>query len=426
MSYTTRETCRVCGSKDLITLFSLGEHYVNNFVNADREGEGDKCPIELELCGNCTLVQMKHTAPQAILYERFYWYRSGVTQTMRDALEDIVDSIYHRAGLRFPPNEQDTVLDIGSNDGTLLRCYRPEVRIEHTPETIGVEPADNLQEEGAEGIDFLIHDFWSFESYTKAMGYKKAKVVTAIGMFYDLEDPNKFIGDIAKVLALDGIFVTQLMCLRDMFKRNDIGNLAHEHLEFYSLASLEYLFSKHGLEIYDIEFNDVNGASTRLYVRHIENTLPARPKGGKQRLELAREQEAREEYDLVATYYAFFSKMESNRYKVVTFIEDEVDKGKTVWVYGASTKGNTILQYYGLDTRHITGAAEKSPEKFGKYTVGSMIPIVSEVEARAAMPDYFLVLPYAFIDEFVEREKDEEWRKAGGKFIVPLPEFHLV
>jgi len=418
MSYTTRETCRVCGSKDLTPLFSLGEHYVNNFVDKDREGEGEKCPIELELCNNCTLVQMKHTAPQAILYERFYWYRSGVTQTMRDALMDIVGSVILKGGLRTTLGIGDTVLDIGSNDGTLLRYYPEDI------ETIGVEPADNLQEEGAKGIDFLIHDFWSFESYTKAMGYKKVKVVTAIGMFYDLEDPNKFIGDIAKVLAPDGIFITQLMCLGDMFKRNDIGNLAHEHLEFYSLCSLEYLFSKHGLEIYDIEFNNINGASTRLYIRHIENTLPPRPEGGKQRVKQAFDYDRR--YAGTEFFTLFFEDIEDNKEKVVWFIKKEVDKGKTVWVYGASTKGNTILQYYGLDTKHITGAAERSPEKFGKYTVGSMIPIVSEVEARAAMPDYFLVLPYAFIDEFVEREKDEVWRKTGGKFIVPLPEFRLV
>ncbi len=419
MTYTTRETCRVCGSKDLTPLFSLGEQYVNNFVDENREGEGEKCPIDLELCNNCTLVQMKHTAPQAILYERFYWYRSGVTQTMREALTNVVSCAIAVSQL----NPGDVVLDIGSNDGTLLRNYRSDVV------KVGVEPATNLAEEGAKGVDYFISDFWSYDTIEKELSLDvpgfKAKIITAIGMFYDLEDPNQFIGDVAKALAPDGIFIAQLMCLRDMFRRNDVGNLAHEHLEFYSLQSLEYLFKKHGMQIFDIEQNDVNGSSTRLYVRLIDNTLPPRPKGSVQRVEEAFECERN--YGDPEIYTRFFMSMARNKAAVVHFIQTVVNgDGRTVWVYGASTKGNTILQYYGLDHKLITGAAERSPEKYGKFTVGTMIPIVSEAEARMNKPDYFLVLPYAFEKEFIEREKDQEWRKAGGKFIIPLPEFRLV
>lgn len=422
MNYTTRKTCRVCGSKDLTPLFSLGEQYVNNFVDENREGEGEKCPIDLELCNNCTLVQMKHTAPQAILYKRFYWYRSGVTETMKRALYDVVSS----GLLLVDAQNGDVVLDIGSNDGTLLRCYQNKKLV-----TVGVEPAKNLAEEGAKGVDVFINDFWNIESYNSAIVQNqqwptRAKIITAIGMFYDLEDPNQFIGDVAKALSTDGIFIAQLMCLRDMFRRNDVGNLAHEHLEYYSLKSLEYLFKKHGMQIFDIEQNDVNGSSTRLYVRLIDNTLPPRPKGSVQRVEAVFREERTNGFDLWQTYKFFFKKMEHNKNVVVDFIKDMVKCGKTVWVYGASTKGNTILQYYGLDHTLITGAAERSPEKYGKFTIGTMIPIVSEAEARMNAPDYFLVLPYAFIDEFVEREKDQEWRKTGGKFILPLPEFRLV
>lgn len=420
LPYTTRQFCRVCGSNDLTPLFSLGEQYVNNFVTMDRLDEGEKCPIDLELCNNCTLVQMKHTAPQAILYERFYWYRSGVTQTMRTALLDVVNAAAEILG---PTKPGDVVLDIGSNDGTLLRYYHDDVI------KVGVEPAKNLAEEGSKGVDVFINDFWNYETYNwnlieHMVDGKKAKIITAIGMFYDLEDPNQFIGDVAKALSPDGIFIAQLMCLRDMFRRNDVGNLAHEHLEYYSLRSLEYLFKKHGMEIFDIEQNDVNGSSTRLYVRLIDNTLPPRPRGSVQRVNLAFNSEL--DYAQPEIYQDFFDVMERNKKAVVEFINKAVYEGQDVWVYGASTKGNTILQYYGLDHTLITGAAERSPEKYGKFTVGTMIPIVSEAEARMNKPDYFLVLPYAFIDEFVEREKDQEWRKTGGKFIVPLPEFRLV
>jgi hypothetical protein len=226
-------------------------------------------------------------------------------------------------------------------------------------------------------------------------------------MFYDLEDPNQFIRDARKALAEDGIFVAQLMCLAPMLEQNDVGNICHEHLEYYSIESLEYLFNTNGLEIFKVEENDVNGGSYRIFARHYNGT------GIK--------------YDEKFTFddfTAFARRIEDNRDRCVEFIKGEVARGKSVYVYGASTKGNVILQYYDLDHTLITAASEKSPEKWGKYTIGTWIPIVSEEEARRAKPDYFLVLPWAFFDEFYERER--EWREGGGQFIVPLPEFRVV
>ena len=268
MSYTTRETCRVCGSTNLTPLFSLGEQYVSNFVDQHAINFGCKVPIDIELCNDCTLVQAKHTAPQEILYARHYWYRSGVTDTMRTALRDITRTAERVAGLKAG----DVVLDIGSNDGTLLWSYCVEGLIK-----VGVEPAKNLVEEGAVGVDIFYNSFWGYEQYSIILKqktiYSKAKVITAIGMFYDLEDPNQFIRDVAKALHPDGVFIAQLMCLKNMINLNDVGNLAHEHLEFYSIQSLAYLFGKYGLEIDDLEVNDVNGESYRLYVRHARNLI---------------------------------------------------------------------------------------------------------------------------------------------------------
>jgi hypothetical protein len=201
--------------------------------------------------------------------------------------------------------------------------------------------------------------------------------------------------------------VAQLMCLTPMLEKNDLGNICHEHLEYYSLQSLKYLFENNGLEMFKIEENEINGGSYRIFARPFKGTgIAFKEKVTK------------------GDILAFGERLKKNRALCLAFIKQETSKGKKVYVYGASTKGNVILQYYGLDHHLITAAAERSPEKWGKYTIGSWIPIVSEEEARKAQPDYFLVLPWAFFKEFYEREKD--WRSKGGKFIVPLPEFRVV
>lgn len=394
-------TCRLCGESGLREILSLGEQYINDFVPPDRIGKGLIAPLELVMCGRCTLLQLRHTAPQELLYSRYYWYRSGVTDTMRRALRDITAEIENMVTLKAG----DVILDIGANDGTMLATYTiPGIR------RVGCEPANNLVDMLRLNTEYVMHDFWNYERYMELAsqwGFGKARVITAIGMFYDLEDPNKFIADACKALTDDGVFVAQLMCLMPMLQKNDVGNIVHEHLEYYSLQSLKYLFEKNGLEIFKIEENDVNGGSYRIFARHDKGTgIPI------------------EENITFEDILAFGQRVQENRDRCVEFIKQEVANGKKVYVYGASTKGNVILQYYGLDNKLITAAAERSPEKWGKYTIGTWIPIVSEEEARKAQPDYFLVLPWAFFNEFYEREK--EWRTRGGKFIVPLPEFRVV
>lgn len=401
MEIVTRTTCRLCGSSSLSDVFSVGEQYINDFVPVERVGKGQKAPLDLMICKGCSLLQLRHTAPQELLYARHYWYRSGVTDTMRRALRDITAQI--ESMVKLEPG--DIVLDIGANDGTMLATYTaPGIR------RVGCEPANNLVDMLRQNADYVMHDFWNYQQYMKLAsqwGFGKAKVITAIGMFYDLEDPNKFIKDAQRVLSDDGIFVAQLMCLAPMIEKNDLGNICHEHLEYYSLDSLKYLFETNGLEMFKIEENDVNGGSYRIFARHYKEGSIA----FKEKFKL----------DDILT---LAKRIENNRKRCVDFIKNEVAKGKKIYVYGASTKGNVILQYYGLGRALITAAAERSPEKWGKYTVGSWIPIVSEEEARKANPDYFLVLPWAFFDEFYKRE--EKWRLGGGKFIVPLPEFRVV
>ncbi|HLD72432.1 MAG TPA: class I SAM-dependent methyltransferase [Candidatus Nanoarchaeia archaeon] len=410
-NYTTRTTCRVCNSPKLSPLFSLGTQFLNDFPTKENISTGRKAPLEMVFCENCTLVQLKHTAPQELLYSRFYWYKSGVTETMKKALKEIAEI----AEKRFNLKSGDVVLDIGSNDGTLLRQFTVPNLI-----TIGIEPATNLAEEGKQGITHFLNDFWIYDKYWSVVG-KKAKIITALGMFYDMEDPNQFIADAARALTEDGVFIAQLMCLKNMLDGNDVGNICHEHLEYYSFSSLEHLFGKNGLEIFDIEINDVNGGSYRLYAKK-KGVLINIPSGAAERIAKVKSEE--KDYRNKQVYLDFFQHLEQNKKKCVDFIKQETARGKKVWVYGASTKGNVILQYYGLDHTLITAASERSPWKFERYTVGTGIPILTEEEARKAQPDYFLVLPYAFFKEMYARET--EWRLKGGKWIVPLPEFRIV
>ena len=394
------KSCLLCKNKKLKKIFSLGNFFVSNFVNKNQIYKGIKAPLTLMYCSKCTLLQLSHIAPQEIMYKKFYWYRSGVTKTMQDGLKDIYSSSLKFVNLK----KNDVVLDIGANDGTLLKYYKKNLI------TIGCEPAKNLTQNLKKNCDFVLNDFWSYKKIKKILNakkLKKPKIITAIGMFYDLEDPNKFIKDAALSLDDEGVFIAQLMCLKSMIQKNDLGNICHEHIEFYSLKSLKYLFENNGLEIFKIELNNINGGSYRIFCRKFKN--------GSIKLE---------KENVLASVSKFVKRIKENKKVTMNFIKKEVKKNKKIFLYGASTKGNTILQYYKLNNKIIPYAAEKSPEKWNKYTVGTGIKIISEKKARRLNPDYFLVTPWGFIKEFIKRESS--WIKKGGKFILPFPKFKLI
>ena len=390
-----RTTCRLCSSERLKEVISIGEQYINDFPSSPAEkGRNGKCPLDIVLCENCSLFQLRHTAPQELLYAKHYWYKSGINDTIKKDLKQITEVALRWTN--FKPN--DVFLDIGANDGTLLNHLKGKaVRV-------GCEPATNLLKELKIHSDHVIGDFWNKANYA-ALGIKKAKVITAIGMFYDMEDPNQFIRDAAEVLEEEGLFVAQLMTLKPMLEKNDVGNICHEHLEYYTYKSLKYLFETNGLEIFKVEENNINGGSYRLFARHFKKGSIDYP-------------ESCTEQDL----YRFKERLEAERERCCDYIRSATKANKKVYIYGASTKGNVILQYYGLDNTDIIAASERNPVKWGKYTLTD-IPIVSEEEARKEA-DIFFVLPYSFIDEFVERE--QAWLKQGGEFIIPLPQFRQI
>ena len=403
MKYKTKKIkhCLLCKNKKLKNVFSLGNFFVSNFVNKNNINNGVKAPLKLIYCNKCSLLQLSHIAPQELMYKRFYWYRSGVTKTMKDGLKDIFKSSLKYVALK----KNDVVLDIGANDGTLLKYYKNKKM-----KTIGCEPAKNLTKQLRKNCHYVLNDFWKINSLKKILKQKKLnnpKIITAIGMFYDLEDPNKFIKDASQALDNNGIFIAQLMCLKTMIEKNDLGNICHEHIEFYTLKSLKYLFENNGLEIFKIEENEINGGSYRIFCRKfIKGSIKLN------------------EPNVLNSLKKFVKRVKNNKMITNRFINEKIKMGKKIFLYGASTKGNTVLQYYKLNKKKIPFAAERSPEKWGKYTIGTGIKIVSEKEARKLNPDYFLVTPWGFINEFVKRES--AWLRKGGKFLLPFPKFKVV
>ncbi len=407
------DSCRVCCKKKLQPIISLGEQYIVNFIES-QSSDGIKARLDLELCnekdGGCGLLQLKHTVPGELLYRNF-WYKSGVNQSMRDALKNITDKIEEKITL----NSKDIVVDIGANDGTLLRSYNNK-----NLTLVGFEPAKNLIKDTEIGTSKIINDFFNFEAFSNEFPEKKASVITSIAMFYDLENPNTFVEDISKILNSDGVWVIQMNYLGTMLENNSFDNIVHEHLEYYSLRSLEKLLDRHDLEVFDLEINDVNGGSIRTFIKHKNCSKYDISK----KVDEVRTYEKEMGLDTLEPYLNFANRIKELKNETYDFIKNEKEKGKTVYVYGASTRGNALLQYYGLDKKLIKAAADRNPIKWGKKIVGSEIPIISEKQARNENPDYFLVLPWYFLDEFKKREA--EYLKNGGKFIVPLPIFKII
>lgn len=420
MNVTVRQTCRLCGSRSLTPIVDLGAQMLASaFSSKDNQAvlPTRKVPLELVRCNPtldenaCGLVQLRHTFPPDIMYAD-YWYASGVNQTMRDALADITASAMRYVHV----SKGDVALDIGCNDGTLLKSYKNPDLVR-----VGFDPAKNFLGVREEGFR-RINDYFNKASYLATLGRQKAKIVTSIAMFYDLEDPVSFTRDVHDVMADDGIWILQMADLPTMLRRNMFDNICHEHLIYYHLAPMEFLLKRCGMKLVDVELNAVNGSSYRFYIRKAEGPAPA-PDAGK-RIATARFEEFNMALDTDAPYQKFKENIERNRNDLLFFINQERIKGKTVFVYGASTKGNVLLQYCDLNEQIIPFAAERNPRKWGTRTLGSSIPIISEEEARAMNPDYFLVLPYHFLDEMLEREK--EFIARGGKFIVPVPTVKVV
>ncbi len=411
MHIRKRTTCRVCGSNSLTPVIDLGPQYLQgSFVKPGKEMPSTrKINCSLVRCNPqvdenaCGLLQMEHSVPSEILYAA-YWYRSGTNATMRNHLKEIVDST-----LGLLKKDKCTVLDIGCNDGTLLNYYPAEW------DKFGCDPSDVAQEVK---IATVVQDIFPSAELSKAIGEKKMDVITSIAMFYDLENPVGFVKDIKRFLSPEGIWVFEMSYMPRMLELDSYDTICHEHLEFYSLAVLEKIVGMADMKIFKISFNDINGGSIRCYATHKESSLYYNKDDHKLMNDI-RQQEFDLELDTDKPYVAFQYRIEKVKNELYDLLVNLKKEGKKVHVYGASTKGNTILQWCNINRMLVEYAAERNPDKYGASTLGTNIPIISEAESRAMNPDYYLVLPWHFKAEFIEREKDA--LEKGTGFIFPIP-----
>jgi hypothetical protein len=408
--YKEISKCRISDSENLIEVLSLGDQYLTGVFPKTKDQKVTIGPVDLVWCPDSGLLQMKQSYSLDEMYGDNYGYRSGLNASMVKHLQRKIKTLEKLAN----PSKEDLIIDIGSNDATSLKAYSGNFR------KVGIDPTGNKFKEFYTEELSLIPDFFTAETFMKVFPNDKAKIITSIAMFYDLEYPRTFVSDIEKCLDDEGIWHFEQSYMPSMLKTNSYDTICHEHLEFYSLKVIKTILEEAGLRIIDIQMNDINGGSFAVTAckknAHYLSNKPI--------IDWLLQQEMEMGLETVKPYEEFAKRTFQHKKNLTTLIKSLVNDGKKVFGYGASTKGNVLLQYCGFTEKEIPFIAEVNPEKFGSFTPGTKIPIISEKEAKEMKPDYFLVLPWHFKNNILSRE--EEYMSNGGKFIFPLPEIEIV
>ena len=404
------KNCRICQNTELIDVISLGEQVITSRFPVYGDFSTPKTSIVLCMCQQCGLIQLKETTNCEELYEYEYGYRSGISNTMRSHLKCYKEEICSIVNLK----EGDTIVDIGSNDSTMLQYYGNKYR------RIGVDPTGKQFKQYYGEVE-LLPTYFTRDNFLNTFGNDvQCKMVSSISMFYDLPNPVQFAKDIYSILEKDGIWTCEQSYLLTMLRTNSIDTICHEHLEYYALHQVKEISDRAGFKIIDVKFNDCNGGSFRVYFAKKESEVY------QENTELINQiLKDEDEYGIMNTcVYSDFMKSCDTQVKYLKdFIENLNSNGKKVYVYGASTKGNCLLQYADLGENQMKYAVERNPKKVGKMT-STGIEIISEETMRENPPDYLLVLPWHFKTEILEREK--EFLDMGGQFLFPFPHFEII
>jgi hypothetical protein len=409
--YRELQACRVCCSTHFIEVLDLGAQSLTGVFPRSVTNEVTQGPLQLAWCSECHLVQLRHSYDPDEMYGANYGYRSSLNQSMVDHLTRAAQGLERRVDAKAG----DVVLDIGSNDATLLKAY--SIR---GLKRIGIDPTGEKFRAHYPADIRLVPDFFSAAVYRKVQT-QPARIVTSFAMFYDLEAPVDFARQINDVLAVDGVWQFEQSYMPAMLRMNSYDTICHEHLEYYSFGVVQRILDAADLQAIDVVTNAVNGGSFTVTAVKRSNhaAKPNRPV-----IDWLLEQENYMGLDTPRPYRDFEERVFRHRQDLIRLLRALTADGKTVLGYGASTKGNVLLQFCGLSSNEIKAIAEVNPDKFGCVTPGTGIPIISEAEARAMNPDYFLVLPWHFRDGIVRREKD--YLSRGGKLIFPMPEIEIV
>jgi hypothetical protein len=409
--YSTISKCRISGSPNLIPVLSLGEQELTGFFPISREQEVTRGPLDLVWCPESGLLQLKQSYNPDEMYGLNYGYRSGLNQSMVRHLTFKIRKLERLCRLQTG----DTVIDIGSNDATSLKAYTTGGLTR-----IGIDPTGTkFKQYYTDGIK-LIPDFFSARVYAEQVGEQKAKIVTSIAMFYDLESPADFVRDVGRVLATDGVWHFEQSYMPSMLRMNSYDTICHEHVEYYSLGPVKALLEQNGLKILDVQMNAVNGGS--FAVTAVLESSPLKP--NHTIINWLLDEEERMGLKTPRPFRQFEERVFEHRNNLIQLVRALNADGKKILGYGASTKGNVLLQFCGFTEKDLPFIAEVNPDKFGRFTPGSRIPIISEAEAGAMKPDYYLVLPWHFKNGIVARE--EEYLSSGGQLIFPMPEIEII
>jgi hypothetical protein len=404
-------------------LIELGSMYTSDFVESNTDVKSrNKYSLDLvwnEKLGCPTLTEQ----PSGEEMWGKYWYKSGTNKSMKIALMNVVEGVLsHKKMKHYLLDDKKVWLDIACNDGTLLSYVDGDAFFR-----VGIDPIEEKYiAEALHHSDSIVQDYFTYDAWERANAPKKADVVTSIAMFYDLQDPFTFAEDVEKVLENNGIWVLQLSYTPLMIKQLAFDNICHEHWAYHNLTSVQRILGVANMKVLNAELNDVNGGSIRIYaVKKTAdmNSFGSAPLRDVWAMNVQAIFNNEHNYDNLPVWNDFANNVAMLRMKTTDFIDKANREGKSVWGYGASTKGNTLLQHFDLDNTKIEAIAERNPDKWGLCTIGSNIVIKSEQEMREAQPDYVLVLPWHFISEFVERER--EYLEKGGAFIVPCPQFRI-
>lgn len=409
--YTEINRCRLTGSSRLLPVLDLGNQHLTGVFPRTPHEDVVSGPVQLVFCPDGGLLQLKQSYSLDQMYGGNYGYRSGLNQSMVTHLDQIANYLTDFVELA----SGDTVLDIGSNDGTLLGAYQPNGLT-----LIGIDPSAEKFRQFYREAAHLVVDFFSAALFNRHFPGRKAKIVTSVAMFYDLEDPVQFARDVASVLAAEGVWHFEQSYMPLMLKRDAYDTVCHEHLEYYALSQIQWITQRAGLKILSIKFNDINGGSFSVTAARQEARYPADAKSVDEIIATEKSQKL----DTVDPYLAFRGRVARHRQELTELVHKLNAQGSVVAGLGASTKGNVVLQYCGFTPSDIRFISEVNPDKFGCYTPGTLIPIISDTERATRQPDYMLVLPWHFRENIIEREA--EFMSRGGRLIFPLPRIDVV
>lgn len=421
--YTEITKCRVCGNSKLELLLDLGNQALTGIFPLPKE-QVDVMPVQVVRCDGqfpdcCNLIQLKHTYDLSTMYGENYGYRSGLNQSMIDHLRSVVIEAFSITENNL--KNGDLVIDIGSNDSTLLQFYNkinPNLKLDF----IGIDPTGKKFKEFYPDYIKLIPDFFGSENTTKLLNGKKAKIITSIAMFYDLPDPVEFARQIVSCLdPKEGIWILEQAYTPLTIKTSDLSVFCQEHIEYYGLMQVKWVLEKVGMRLLNVSMNNSNGGSFRVVATTNTTTYKTNIRQLKQ-IEKILEKENRLFNDN-NLFRNFRNSIDKEKDKLIKLLNDLKKSNKSVIGLGASTKFNVLLQYFGITTDLLPYVAEVNPYKFGRLTPGTNIPIISEQEASIINPDYYLVGPWHFKENILNRFKETNYQ---GKFIFPLPMLNII